>query len=209
MTIISSVIILIIYFALYGVVHSWLAGHSVKNWVRRVFGPTTDRWYRLAYNIFSVVTLLPMLVLMAVLPAKTLYIVPPLWREIMVIGQLLAVTLAGITVLQTGVFHFLGLTQLVAEHPTENSPLNLRGFYKWVRHPLYTFSLMFIWLTPAMNTNTLTAFILFTLYFHFGSIYEERRMVAEFGPAYDEYRQQVPRLIPIPGRQYTPVEDST
>ena len=144
---------------------------------------------------------------MAVLPAQTLYMVPSPWREVMVLGQLIAMALAGITVLQTGAFHFLGLTQLISKNPTQNSPLNLRGFYRWVRHPLYTFSLMFIWLTPAMNTNTLTAFILFTLYFHFGSIYEERRMVAEFGPVYEDYCRQVPRLIPVPGRRYTPAEN--
>jgi protein-S-isoprenylcysteine O-methyltransferase Ste14 len=205
--IISSILLLTIYFAVYGIVHSWLAGSWVKNWARQTFGQTTDRWYRLAYNIFAVVTLLPMFVLMAVLPAQTLYVVPSPWREVMVLGQLLALVLAGITVLQTGAFHFLGLTQLVSETPTQNSPLNFRGFYKWVRHPLYTFSLMFIWLTPAMTTNTLTAFILFTLYFQFGSIYEERRMVAEFGPVYEDYCRQVPRLIPVPGRRYKPVEN--
>ena len=125
------------------------------------------------------------------------------------LGQLLAVALAGVTVFQTGAFHFLGLTQMVAENPTENSPLNLSGFYAWMRHPLYSFSLIFIWLTPVMTTNTLTAFILFTLYFYFGSIYEERRMVAEFGQTYEDYQQQVPRIIPVPGRRYRPAENRT
>ena len=148
-----------------------------------------------------------MLVLMAVLPAKTLYVAPSPWREVMVLGQLLALVLAGVTVLQAGALHFLGLTQLVSKRPAQNSPLNLGGFYKWVRHPLYTFSLLFIWLSPVMTTNTLAAYILFTLYFYFGSIYEERRLVAEFGPAYDDYRRQVPRLIPVPGRRYTPREN--
>jgi protein-S-isoprenylcysteine O-methyltransferase Ste14 len=201
MSILGSILILTIYFAVYGVVHSWLAGASVKGWVRKICGSSTDRWYRLAYNIFAVITLLPMLALMAMLPGQTLYIVPSPWHWLMVGGQFLAIVAATISLLQTGIFYFVGLAQLVDKNPTDGT-LNLGGFYAWVRHPLYTFSIIFLWLTPAMTTNTLTAFILFTLYFYFGSIYEERRLVAEFGEAYEAYRRQVPRLIPMPGRRY-------
>jgi protein-S-isoprenylcysteine O-methyltransferase Ste14 len=204
MNILGSAFILTAFFVLYGVIHSWLASLSVKNWLRRQVGPSLDRWYRLAYNIFAVVTFLPMLALMALLPQKTLYVVPSPWRWLMVAGQLAALTAAGITVLQTGVFHFLGLTQLVSDRPTENTPLNFKGFYRWVRHPLYTFSLVFLWLNPIMTTNSLVAYALFSLYFYFGSGYEERRMVAEFGPTYEAYCRSVPRLIPLPGRKYEP-----
>jgi hypothetical protein len=37
-----------------------------------------------------------------------------------------------------------------------------------------------------------------------GSFHEERRLLAEFGDAYRDYQQQVPRLIPRPGRCYSP-----
>ena len=199
---ILSALILTIYFVIYGVVHSWLAGTSTKNWIRKTFGPSSDHWYRLAYNIFAGITLLPMLVLMAVLPGKLLYVVPTPWAWLMVAGQMLALLAAAITVIQTGAFHFLGLSQLVDPQPAQTTELNLRGFYTRVRHPLYTFSLLFLWLTPAMTTNSLIAYILFTLYFYFGSIYEERRMVAEYGQVYADYCKTVPRIIPIPGRRY-------
>ncbi len=204
--IISSILALAIFFALYAVLHSWLAGASIKAWARRVFGPSADRWYRLAYNIFAVVSLLPMLAMMGLLPSETLYVVPSPWQGLMVGIQLLALLAAGISLLQTGPFHFLGLTQLMAGNPAGSGPLNLGGFYAWVRHPLYTFAIIFLWLTPAMTTNTLTAYILFTLYFYIGSIYEERRLAAQFGAAYEEYRRQVPRLIPMPGRRYVSLD---
>ncbi len=204
MNIFGSMVILTLFFGLYGAVHSWLASLSVKNWLRRQFGPAADRWYRLVYNVLAVITFLPMLALMALLPQETLYIVPSPWRWLMVLVQLAALAAAGITLLQTGVFHFLGLSQLIADHPADNAPLNFRGFYRYVRHPLYTFSLIFLWLTPAMTTNSLIAYILFTLYFYIGSGYEERRMVAEFGPTYADYCRRVPRLVPLPGRRYTP-----
>lgn len=203
MSIIGSILSLTGYFLIYGMVHSWLASRSVKDWVRRIFGPVADRVYRLFYNIFATITLLPMLALMAILPNRTLYVVPSPWRWLMVGGQILAIIAAAVTLVQTGIFHFIGLRQLFAEQPKESTgSLNLSGFYAWVRHPLYTFSIVFMWLSPVMTINQFTSYFLFTLYFYIGSIFEERRLIKQFGVAYEQYRQRVPRLVPIPGRRY-------
>lgn len=207
MGIIGSVLVLTLYFVVYSIIHSWLASASVKDWARRVFGPIADRWYRLGYNIFAIITLLPMFAMIGLLPDYTLYVVPSPWRWLMIGGQLLAMLGALISLLQTGLFHFIGLTQLIAERPRESGSLNLGGFYAYVRHPLYTFGIIVLWLMPVMTTNTLTTFILFTLYFYFGSMYEERRLISQFGPAYQTYRQHVPRLIPMPGRRYVPSKE--
>jgi protein-S-isoprenylcysteine O-methyltransferase Ste14 len=197
-----SVIILIIFFAAYAILHSVLAGLAVKNWAQRVFGPGVERWYRLGYNIIAVITLLPLFPLLVWLPTQTLYVAPAPWRWLMVGGQLLALVALTATLLQTGLFHFLGLAQLVAGRPDESGALNVNGFYSWVRHPLYLFSLLFLWLTPVMTINLLTTYLLFTLYFYVGSFFEERRLLGEFGSAYRDYQQRVPRLIP--GRSNAP-----
>jgi protein-S-isoprenylcysteine O-methyltransferase Ste14 len=47
-----------------------------------------------------------------------------------------------------------------------------------------------------MTLNLLTTYILFSFYFYIGSFFEERRLLAEFGAAYQAYQQRVPRLIP-------------
>ncbi len=193
-----SVVILVLFFVVYAVVHSLLASLGVKKWARQWLGPGTDRWYRLAYNLFAVISLLPILPLIVLLPDKTLYIVAPPWRWLMIGGQVLALIGLVTALLQTDPWHFLGLSQLVARQSTGTSSLNVTGFYGWVRHPLYSFSILLLWLTPGMTVNLLTVFVLFTLYFYVGSIYEERRLLAEFGQAYREYRQRVPRLIPFP-----------
>ena len=192
-----SVLILIIFFVAYAVLHSLLAGLPIKDWAQRVFGVGVERWYRLAYNAIAVITLLPLFPLLAWLPIQTLYLVPGPWRWLMVGGQLLALAALAVTLLQTGLLHFLGLAQVVAERPAESGTLSVNGFYAWIRHPLYYFSLLFLWLTPVMTTTLLTTYLLFTLYFYLGSFFEERRLVAEFGSAYRDYQQRVPRLIPI------------
>lgn len=194
----TSILILVLFFTLYGVLHSVLASLALKAWARRVFGPGVERWYRLIYNIIAVITLLPLVPLLAWLPGPILYVVPSPWRWLMVGGQLLALAALGVSLLQTGAFHFLGLAQLTAERPDAPGKLNVGGFYGWVRHPLYFFSLLLLWLTPAMTLNLLVTYLLLTFYFYIGTFFEERRLLVEFGSVYRAYQQRVPRLIPCP-----------
>jgi len=204
-----SVLLLTLFFSVYAFVHSLLASLGVKQWIRQTMGPENDRWYRLGYNIFAVITLLPLWPMLIGLPDRTLYVVPAPWRWLMVAGQLLAVVGLGVTLWQTGPLHFFGLAQLITPPPHESSSLTTGGFYGWVRHPLYSFSLLFIWLTPVLTINLLTTFLIFTLYFYVGSIYEEKRLLAEFGEAYRRYQQHVPRLIPglHPGSRLKPGDE--
>jgi protein-S-isoprenylcysteine O-methyltransferase Ste14 len=200
--VIFSILVLSLFFVLYAVLHSLLAGLPVKQRAKRIFGPTTDRWYRLAYNIFAVVTLLPLLPLLVLLPDKTLYIIPTPWRWLMITGQLLALVGLGVAFLQTDPLHFLGLAQLFVKQPAETKSFRVHGFYNRVRHPLYFFSLLFLWLIPVMSVNLLVTYLLITVYFYIGSIYEEKRLLALFGATYQDYQRRVPRLIPLPNRRY-------
>ena len=71
-----------------------------------------------------------------------------------------------------------------------------RAGQRWVRHPLYTVGLIFIWLLTEMTVNRLALNIGLSLYLVVGALYEERKLVLEFGQAYQEYREQTPMLIP-------------
>ncbi len=199
-----NIVVLTLFFAFYGVLHSLLASLPVKKQLRQLLGPAVDRWYRLFYNGVAVVTLLPLVPLLALLPDQTLYVAPSPWRWLLVAGQLLAVVGLGLAFLQTNPLHFLGLAQLWGGKPQQNGQLVVNGFYYWVRHPLYFFSLLLLWLSPVMTVNLLITYLLISLYFYVGSIYEERRLVIEFGTAYQEYQRCVPRLIPWRGRCYKP-----
>ena len=188
-------------FALWAVVHSLLASLRVKALARRLMGPDIVRWYRLGFVVVAVVTLLPVLAATALLPDRRLYTVPSPWRWAMVLGQLGALAALAVSVAQAGWMHFIGLAQLTAPDPARTGTLQVRGFYRFVRHPLYLFSILLIWLTPVMTQNLATLFVCMTLYFVVGSYHEEALLLAEFGEAYAGYRAQVPRFVPWPGRQ--------
>jgi methanethiol S-methyltransferase len=70
------------------------------------------------------------------------------------------------------------------------------GLYKLVRHPLYTCGLILVWLPPVMTWNLLAFAIGATVYILIGAYFEERKLVAEFGQAYLDYRKRTPMLIP-------------
>lgn len=183
---------------IYGVIHSLLASFGSKKRARQVFGKSVDRWYRLAYNVFATVSLLPILVLPAILPDKHLYTVTYPWVVLFLAVQGLAILALIVGLWQTGIWSFFGLQQLVEPVPAESQQLTIHGLYRWVRHPLYTAGLAFIWFVPVMTVNLLVLNIGLTLYLIMGAIFEERKLLREFGQAYAEYQNQVPMLIPRP-----------
>ena len=109
-------------------------------------------------------------------------------------GQLLAALMLFVAFLQTDSLSFVGLRQLFETR--ESGQLVTRGLYRVVRHPLYTFGLLFIWLTPTVSQNSLTVYIGATIYTLVGAFFEERKLLRDFGDAYAEYRRITPMLIP-------------
>ena len=178
---------------IWGSIHSLLAAHGIK----RLLEPALGRWYRLFYNAVAGVTLLPLLALAVLLPDQAIYQADWPWRWGLIIIQLAAALAAGVALLQTDLLRFLGLRQLFQSAPLPPNRLSLDGAYRWVRHPLYFFSLIFLWFSPIMSLNILILNLAFSVYFYVGAIYEERKLVAQFGQVYRDYQRRVPMLIPL------------
>jgi protein-S-isoprenylcysteine O-methyltransferase Ste14 len=180
----------------YGVIHSLLASLQAKAQARRWFGPLADRWFRLFFNLVATLTLLPILVLPILLIDKELYRIPSPWRILSLSLQALAVVALLVGVKQTGATAFIGLRQLMLPEDTTPPRLVTGGLYRYVRHPLYTAGLLFIWLFPVMTWNLLALNLGITAYVVIGAYFEERKLLREFGPQYTEYKRKTPMLIP-------------
>lgn len=180
----------------YGLVHSLLAANWVKALAQRWLGSLADQGYRLAFNLFAVLSLLPVLGLTAMLPDISLYSIPMPWMLAPLLIEASAILALGAGLLQTGALEFLGIQQLAELKPKKPGRLVTKGMYRWVRHPLYTAGLVFIWFAPVMTLNLLALNLGLTIYIVFGAMLEERKMLAEFGPAYEAYAQRTPMLIP-------------
>ena len=185
---------LIFSIALWGVIHSIMASLGFKNLLQRTFGNGFMQFYRLFYNVFSVISFVPILYLMAILPNRDLYQVPSPWNYLMLVGQGLSVVLLFVAVLQTDTLAFIGLRQIVSDE--KSGKLVTGGLYRFVRHPLYTFGLLILWLTPNMSINSLVFYVSLTIYILVGAYFEEKKLVREFGQEYLDYQIATPMLIP-------------
>ena len=101
-----------------------------------------------------------------------------------------------IGVLQTGLLDFAGLRQLFKLPGDRSAELVTGGLYRYVRHPLYTAGLVFLWFSPEMSINLLALFVGLSAYLVIGALFEERKLVRQYGQVYLDYRRVTPMLIP-------------
>jgi methanethiol S-methyltransferase len=193
-----NVLLILLSLFLYGLIHSILASLRFKGWVAQRFGGVIyQRWYRLFFNLVGAVTILPPLALVALLPDQPLYRIPFPW----VVLTLSIQAAAGLGLLHsvraTGAANFLGIEQVLdpvkAQQPHR---MTRTGLYRYVRHPLYTCSIVLLWLMPVMTVNLLAFNLGATLYMTIGAFFEERKLVREFGQEYEQYRRTTPMLAP-------------
>jgi methanethiol S-methyltransferase len=185
--------IIFIEFVVYGTLHSVLASVHIKKGVEDKY-PSYSKYYRLAYSLFAVITLLPILYSVYALPRIIFYSIKPPLLYITLIIQGLAGLILLFGVLQTDNFSFLGISQAFFPAVHQDN-LVKTGLYHYVRHPIYSLGLVIMWLFPVMNSNYFFFAISITLYIFIGARLEEAKLSKAF-PEYDSYRQATSMFIP-------------
>ena len=199
-----NMILFLILFTAWAIIHSLTATFGLKRMFRRRFGDRAYAgWYRLFYNGFSILTFMPVYWLIpSLLPDTILWQWPRPYNYLALIVQFIG--LAGLlySLWVTNIWGFLGLRQVIwylkgSQTNTPQPKFIVHGPYALVRHPLYFFSLLLLWFNPIMMVSNFIFYLLATLYFYIGSFYEERKLAASFGDPYHTYQQRVPRLFPF------------
>jgi protein-S-isoprenylcysteine O-methyltransferase Ste14 len=188
---------------LFCISHSILASNWIKKTLQAKFG-NLIAYYRMGYNLISAISLIFIYPLIPQIDV-TIYDLPNPYDLIILSFQILS--LLGL-VWCTKYFssgEFLGLNQIRrlkegnynSADLDENSTLRIEGPYKYSRHPVYLFSILFLILRPVMGLTYLIIVIIFVVYFYIGSIFEEKRLVEKFGDEYLAYQKSVPRIFPV------------
>jgi protein-S-isoprenylcysteine O-methyltransferase Ste14 len=83
--------------------------------------------------------------------------------------------------------------------PEKTEMLMIRGIHRFVRHPLYLGTFVFIWglfiLVP--YAGLLIANVIITIYTLIGIKLEEQKLLDQYGNQYSDYRKSVPMIFPI------------
>jgi protein-S-isoprenylcysteine O-methyltransferase Ste14 len=73
--------------------------------------------------------------------------------------------------------------------------------YRYVRHPIQSGVLLGMWSQALMTQGQLILTVTMTIYVFVGLYFEEKDLVRHFGKRYLSYMQQVPGVIPRPGKR--------
>ena len=113
-----------------------------------------------------------------------------------------AVHVAGIVLTARGsarldVLDLAGVRAVAPSRPATHVPLQTRGVYGFVRHPVYFAWVLMVIGTPRMTMTRLTFAVLSTAYLAIAIPFEERGLLDVFGSEYREYQKRVRwRMIP-------------
>ena len=195
----TAYLLLAVVWCTYCAVHSLLISPPVVQRVRERF-PAGHRYHRITFNIFSTLTLIPIVLYTLSMKAAPLFS----WEGPLRGLQALMI-LTGLGLITAGARHydfreFLGLTQIRKTDACQgigaDCELNTAGILGMVRHPWYTAVFFLLWardLDPAaIVVNTVLS-----VYVIIGTHLEEKKLVTAYGQTYRDYQKKVSMFLPF------------
>ena len=179
---------------IFGVLHSMLATDSFKDFVQTIM-QRNFKFYRLCYSIIATITVTYILFLNFSIESVLL------WQP--TLPEKIASVIAGTSGLGfmficiRKYFFDLSGVNVFSKKILENN-LKINGLNKYVRHPLYSATLLFAWsffFWQPLLSNFISS-ICILLYTLIGIYFEEQKLIKTFGNEYKEYAAKVPMIIP-------------
>lgn len=183
----------------YGAIHSLLISSQFSKWVAKVMRKYFA-FYRLAYNLLSLILLIVLLNYSKSLGTELVIKFLPPWiilQQVLLIGSGVVIVWA---FLSYDFLEFMGIRQILEfwekEASTHPKTITKKGLLGIVRHPMYLATIVFMWSLNSTWVDILVHFVL-TIYILIGIRLEERKLVRQLGSGYIEYQNDVPALIPF------------
>lgn len=178
--------------------HSLLISRSIEGRIKEYTGRKYG-YYRLGYNIFSIISLIPVIYFQFQLDEKVIYAWPWPWNLLKYGMYMIAFLLfyGGFRVYDLQ--YMLGIKQIQkirCREEKNNMEFTTKGILGYVRHPWYSGAILLVWAFGDITDVSLISKVVLTVYIIIGTLLEEKKLIAEIGQPYIIYRKRVPMLIP-------------
>lgn len=180
------------FWMMFAFTHSIFANQTVKEFFQSALGDLF-RFYRLAYSVMAFISLVAVLLFQYFLPS-------PLIFQSLALKYLLGIPFCviGILIMAACIKKYFNRLSGIRLDKGVSSKLETEGLHKFVRHPLYLGTLIFIWsvfLIYPLCSNAITV-ISITGYVLIGTKAEENKLIDNYGKQYEKYRSATPALFP-------------
>lgn len=186
---------------LFAVQHSVMARKWFKDWWTRIIPKPVERS---TYVLFSSLALIVLFWQWRPLGGVIWSIEAPAGRLVLRVLFAFGWALVLVSTFLINHFDLFGLRQVwlyLRGRSDKAMQFVTPGPYRLVRHPLYVGWLFAFWMTPVMTLAHLLFSIATTAYILLAIQFEERYLVREHGDTYEEYRRNVPMLVPFVGKR--------
>jgi protein-S-isoprenylcysteine O-methyltransferase Ste14 len=200
----SAVLVDVGLILLFGLQHSVMARPGFKRWWTRVVPKELER---------SIYVLIASAVLALLVWQWRPIPTPVLWHAESAWSVALAWSVMGVGVLVLlwatfliDHFELFGLRQgwnTLRQRALQGPAFVTPYLYKIVRHPLYLGWLLIFWGAPTMSVGHLLFSAGMSVYILIALRYEERDLVEQIGLRYVRYQEEVPALLPRPGKRFS------
>ena len=182
--------------AIFAVQHSVMARPAFKRMLTRVIPEAAERS---TYVLLSSLALIALFAYWQPVGGVLWHVENPALRAVVYLVFGLGFSLVFVSTLLINHFDLFGLRQVwlyLIKRPYTHLEFRTPLFYKYVRHPLYVGWFITFWATPTMTGAHLLFAALTSVYMLMAIRWEERDLVAVHGARYENYRKEVPKLVP-------------
>jgi protein-S-isoprenylcysteine O-methyltransferase Ste14 len=163
--------------------------------------PRFTVFHRVAYNFFSLLTLIPLLIYSAIDVGDVAFRWGGGWNILRGLLFLCSMTLFYGGAQKYDLKSFVGLRQVREGQSrlllSTDQQFSATGVFALTRHPWYLGSLLFIWsILPIYYEKSFSAGIILSVYLVTGTLLEERKILRQYGESYSQYQKKVSMLFP-------------
>ena len=198
MTRTQSISILALMWTAWCFMHSLLISRGFADRMKKILG-RGYAYYRLAYTVFSLFSLIPVIYFQLNIAEKVIFAWP--WPWLLVKFGLYAAAFllfyGGFRVYDLQ--YMLGIRQIQEmKHGIKKKGMDFttEGILAYVRHPWYSGAILLVWAFAEVTDVSLVSKAILTAYIIAGALLEEQKLIHEIGEPYLAYRKKVPMFMP-------------